>query len=229
MTVHLLVTNIVDEIPQTFPVEVTVSERATIQELLDTAGYGTADLSDYYSLSGVFAWNDFHCPYLFSHGKALYNVPYSAARLQDFYDTFDICDSTLRIVYGYPQAGGPGNLSIEEIWDGLCLLCRDVFPYLNVLAIFCTVFGFSVRDIFRRMVAPFIKKGVPPHTVEDILSSREQWNHRELAALLDIPEKNARQLLRGFGYRYDRHKMLYVPGELSAKIRKGIKYLDIHE
>jgi len=52
------------------------------------------------------------------------------------------------------------------------------------------------------------------------------WNISELSKTLSISNEDSKQLLRGFGFSWDKSKMLYVSSELTKKLREisGVRY-----
>ena len=223
MKIKTIVNNIMQDEACKTVYEVDVSEQDHLQDLFNTLGYSLGDVSDYYEFSGVFACNNFYCPYILSDDGVLYNVPYDEVHLMDFIRTHCNGKNEIEITVGYPQAGGPGFIELIEIWNA-------VMPYLNAVAIFCSISGVSVKSITDDIRKHSIKKKVPPHTVLDLITSRKQWNHGELADVLDIPEENAKNLLKTFGYIYDRNLMQYVPGEKTEELKEkilSVQVLDI--
>lgn len=59
-----------------------------------------------------------------------------------------------------------------------------------------------------------------PNIIFDIVYSRAQWNHYDLAERLDFEPEKAKELLKLLGYTYDRKKMLYVQSEHIDEIQK---------
>lgn len=194
MIIKALVTNVANDEPCTKEYTVEISEQASLQNLFDELGYDFADISDYYEFSGPFAWNNFFCPFVLTASGIKYNLPYTDVKISDFIHTHSLDGQVIRIATGYPQAGGPGFIELAEIWNA-------VKPWLNDIAIVFTITGISVKSIVEWICSHFKRKKVPPHTVMDMLATRSQWNHKELAAILEIPEENAQNLLKSFGYK----------------------------
>ena len=110
----------------------------------------------------------------------------------------------------------------------LSLDSLEIICYNNIAIIF-TISGINIKDIVRWIRSFFEKKKAPPHTVVDMLATRSQWNHKELAAILEIPEENAQNLLKAFGYKYDRSLMQYIPGDETEKLREKLKTIQIYD
>lgn len=222
MVIKALVTNVVKEEPCTKEYTVEVSEQASLQNLFDELGCSLADISDYYDFSGRFARNDFFCPFVLTANGIQYNLPYTDVKLSDFIQTHSIVGNEIWIVTGYPQAGGPGFVELVKIWN-------TVQPWLNNIAIVCSITGINAKSIAEWIRSHFERKKVPPHTVIDMLSARNQWNHKELAAILKIPEENAQNLLKAFGYKYDRNLMQYIPGNETEQLKEKLKAVQIYD
>ena len=222
MIIKTLVTNVAADEPYENEFMIDVPEQATLQDLFDKLECGLADVSDYYEFSGPFAWNNFFCPFILTADGIQYNLPYSDVKLTDFINTHSIDSKAIRIVTGYPQTGGLGFIELAEIWN-------TVQPWLNNIAIIFTISGINIKDIVRWIRSFFEKTKAPPHTVVDMLATRSQWNHKELAAILEIPEENAQNLLKAFGYKYDRSLMQYIPGDETEKLREKLKTIQIYD
>ena len=199
-------------------IQIAVEDHTTIQDLLNAAGYEMADLSHYYRFSRPFAWSQEVLPYLFCKGKVLYDVQYADATVSDFFKTHGIDDATLRIVVGYPQAGGPGFLELGQLWD-------RVYPVLEQVV---TVVGMAqiAGSAVKRICDFFRKRKRRPQAVFDIVFSRKQWNASELSEMLELPYDQTKELLVVCAYRYDRKKRMYVATEQSAILAK--KFADVN-
>ena len=223
MKIKVIINNVILDENNIAEQEIDISGNNSLQEMLDVLGYGIADVSEYYKCSGVFTWNTCCCPYIISNDGILYNVLFDQIKLKDFIKTHGISNNTIKIVVGYPQAGGPGFNDLKDIWDA-------VQPYLNDIAIVSTILGVNCKTVIDWFRKFFEKKKVSPHAVMDIISSRKQWNHKELANILNVPQKNTKYLLKAFGYRYDKKLMQYVSSketeELIEKI-SSVQVLDI--
>lgn len=222
MIIKVLVTYVAMDEPYIKEHTVDIPEDASLQDVFDALGCGLADVSDYYELSGVFAWNNFYCPFILTECSVQYNLPYNEVKVSDFIHTHCIGNNSIRIATGYPQAGGPGFVELKEIWD-------TIYPWLNDIAILCTITGISVKGIIDGIRSYFEHRKASPHAVIDMLATRRQWNHKELAEILEMPEKNALYLLKAFGYEYDKKLMLYVPSKNTVELREKIKSVQIHD
>lgn len=202
-----------------------ISENTTIQELFDIAGCSCGDISDYYEYSGVFSHNCIFCPFIITEKGVQFNILFSEAKVVDFFRTHNITNNTIRVTTGYPQAGGPGLKEILEIWKNISPFLETITPCLNFVAIISTITGINLKTIWDH----FKSKKVPPHTVVDMLSTKKQWNHNELAEILGIPKKNAKHLLKAFGYKYNKSKKLYTPSKLTDELKEKIKNIQVYD
>lgn len=155
MKITVLVNNIACNNPLVTEHEIEISEDMTLQDLLDSLDCSMADVSNYFEISGVFAWNSSYCPYILTKQGIQYNLPYDKVKVFDFINTHEIRNNTLRVTTGYPQAGGPGFIEAKEIWDA-------VQPHLNNIAIFCTIFGVSISGIITSIRSHFEKRKYRP-------------------------------------------------------------------
>lgn len=203
-------------------IKIDVHDSTTIQDLLNSTEYEIADLSDYYHLSRPFAWSEAVLPYLFSNGHVLYDVLYTEATVSDFIKTHGIHNNTLRIVVGYPQAGGPGFLDLVQLWDNVYPVLEQVVTIAGV----AQIVGGAVKWICNF----FKKRKLKPQPIFDIVFSRKQWNSSELSEMLELPHDRAKDLLTLCAYQYDKRKMMYIVTEQSSEIRDklaNVKVFDI--
>lgn len=221
MNIKAIVTRVVLDIPTESEHALELSEDGTVQDLLDRLGCSLADLSDYYELSGAFAWNDFHLPYLETDGGILYDVPYTQARLKDFLATHHIENGEVHLVTGYPQAGGPGFLELAQIW-------RQVEPILEQLDLILGL-GITASGAIKWICSAFKKRNRTPHVCFDIVFSRKAWNHMELGERLELSAEETKNLLRLCGYEYDRKWMQYVQTERANELKDKLKGVQIHD
>ena len=221
MNIKALLTCIAADPPTEKEYIVELPDSATVQDLLDRIGSSLADLSNYYELSGAFAWNDFYLPYLETNGDILYDVPYAQAKLTDFLATHHIENGEVRIVAGYPQAGGPGFLELAQIW-------QQVEPILEQIELLLSL-GVTAGGIAKGLCAVLKKKKRTPHVCFDIVFSRKSWNHVELGERLELSAEEAKNLLRLCGYEYDRKRMQYIQTARSDDLKDKLKSIQIHD
>lgn len=208
---------------ETTKTAVRLNEDATISELLSAIGAGTAEFPKYYPFSSKLLFGEPLLPFVFSEGRILYDVPFEQAKVSDFISTMDLSDQAIEITIGIPLAGGPELCDLEQMWE-------SALQVLGTIAVFCSVSGYSLKDLICWFCNLFQKRKKKPHTVFDIIYSRPMWNHHDLASLLDIEPDRAKDMLKVFGYRYDNRKKLYVQREDIDEIKSklfDVKGLDI--
>ena len=221
MKIRAFVTYIILDPPAEQEHIVELPADATVQDLLNQLNCSLADLSDYYELSGAFAWNDFYLPYLETDGGILYDVPYTQARLKDFLVTHHIENGEVHIVTGYPQAGGPGFLELAQIW-------QQVEPILEQIELILSL-GAMAGGVAKGLCSIFKKRKRTPHVCFDIVFSRKAWNHVELGERLELSAEETKNLLRLCGYEYDRKRMQYVQTERVNELKDKLKNVQIHD
>ena len=220
MTITIFIQNELSN--ETRQVTVTLNDEASISELLNAADCGIGDFSEYYAFSSMLSRIDASLPFLISDGQLLYDVPFNQAKVVDFVKTFGLDGKVIELDTGYPMAGGPGLVSLKQIWE-------SAKPILEGIAIFCSIGGLSVPELIKWFCTLFQKRERTPHTCFDIIYSRTMWNHHELASLLEIEVDRTKKLLQVFGFEYDQQKGIYVQSENVEEINKkltNIKGLD---
>jgi len=210
--------------PNVFPEKIdfisNIDDNTTLQELFDRAEQSLADLSEYYYLSGPFSFNSTYLPFIINAGgKVEWNVRYKDAKVKDFITTHKIKDKIIISKIGYPQAGGPGFKEFIQLWN-------LIYPIFDQ---FVTVVGLGaiIINAGKWVHSLFAKKNIPPQSHFDLIYSRENWNHFELAELLGISKEDAKQLLKLFGYSYDNSKTLYVQQPISLQLREKLSKINV--
>jgi len=64
------------------------------------------------------------------------------------------------------------------------------------------------------------KKGKDEYICIQYVLKKDAWNVSELSESLSISNEQAKDLLRGIGFVWNRHKMLYVSTEITEKFRE---------
>lgn len=197
-----------------------IDDNTTIKQIFDSVSLPLADLSEYYNLSGVFTFNSCYLPYIInSNNKVEWDISYENSKVIDFLNTHEI--EVVKATYGYPQAGGPGFKDITEIWN-------LIYPIVDT---FVTVYGFGeiISGAGKWLYSLFNKKNecLCPQAHFDFLFSKEKWNHHELATYLDISADKAKELLRLFGYQYDKSKCLYVQQPQSLELKERLSKINV--
>ena len=221
MILRLKIRNLANE--KTNHMQVTISDDATISEMLQMAGCGIGDLSRYYEFSGDFSYSDAFFPFLIVDNQIVYDIPYEEAKVLDFINTFDLAGKVIQIETGYTWAGGPDWCTLTQMWE-------SAKPILENIAILCSISGMSVIGLVKWFCELFKSRKRTPQVCFDIIYSRTKWNHYDLASLLEIEPERAKELLKAFGFIYDNSKKLYIQGELTPQIKEkltNVKGLDI--
>lgn len=221
MKIKAKITNIALYEPTVIERIVETGENTTVESLIRELECGWADLSEYYEFSGRLTWNTDVLPYAIVGDKIVYDIPFSDAKVFDFIKTHDIKNETVNITVGYPWAGGPGFITLVEMWD-------NAYPILEQIAVLLTL-GVATKDVIKWFCHIFKKREQAPQVCFDIIFSRKQWNHFELAGLLDVPEEKAKELLKLFGYQYDRVQMQYIQGEQTSEIKQKLLSIETRD
>ena len=203
---------------------VEVDDEISIEELIgiEELHCGFSDLSEYYPLSGKFSFNNFYLPFIITDHRIKYDVPFSEAKLTDFLQTHNVNDGSIHILTDLVQAGGPGYLSLTEIWNSTVTI-------LESIAMLMTISGYSLRTFVDWFCSIFKKRKVKPQTIMDIIYSRTCWNHYELAELMEIESDRARDMLKVFGFEYDKSRMQYVQSENIEEIKKKLTAIPAYQ
>lgn len=111
------------------------------------------------------------------------------------------------------------SLSLLMLQSDIANWWANVYPIVEQIA---SVGGaFSVTYEFIRWVRK-LAKGNSSNEYEFVknIFSKPMWNILELSNELSISEKSAKNLLVGFGYKWDRRKLLYVETEKTKELRE---------
>jgi len=111
------------------------------------------------------------------------------------------------------QAGGYIR-EIIELWN-------EFYPYLDqigtMLGIAGAAFGFGA------WVKSKFGKSHTPREFTQIITDKELWNVHELAITLNITDDEAKKLLLGFGYKWNRQYSLYCKTDKTVEIIEKIR------
>lgn len=225
MKVKIVFYHVIHEVdPITFPETIefvsSIDSGTTIQQLFEEAGYPLADLSEYYYLSGHFSFNSSFLPFIInSNGIIEWNISYESAQVIDFISTHNLENNIIIAKIGYPQAGGPGFKDLIEIWE-------IIYPILDQ---FVTMVGLGAILINggKWVNLKFQRKDIPPQSYFDLIFSRVKWNHFELAELIGVNSQDAKQILKIFGYKYDKSKLLYIQQPISIELREKLSKVNV--
>ena len=144
---------------------------------------------------------------------------YSDILVEDFFKTHQIQNSIIYIETGYPLAGGLGSNEILEMW-------QNIYPWLDQVATVLGI-GSAILNIVKTLIRKHIKQDHTPMDLVDLIYSRRQWNHNELAQYLETDSEKAKDMLHLFGFVYNRQIMLFVPGPDFEMIKETFMKVDI--
>lgn len=210
MTILVIVTDAIENTAHERSVD--IDEKTTISDLFSDLKIYRGDFSVCYPLCGIYYRYREIFPFLFVDNSIHYDVPYADAKAIDLVNTIAEHDRIIQVLADYPLAGGLGAPDIYALWDSIYFL-------MNHIAVIYTFYQAS-RDTIKPLIELFKKKKKMPNTIFDIVYSRKQWNHHELAELLVIDTEKAKDLLKLLGYTFDNKKRLYVQGEHIDEIQK---------
>ena len=109
------------------------------------------------------------------------------------------------------QAGG---FDLVELW-------REFYPYLDQVG---TVIGIAGAAIgFGSWLKNRFGKEYSPRQFTQIITDKEFWNIHELAITLDISDEESKNLLKGFGYEWNKSFSLYHKTEKTVEIIEKLK------
>jgi len=109
------------------------------------------------------------------------------------------------------QAGG---CDIIELWN-------EIYPYLDQIGTMLGIAGAAIG--FGAWLKGKFGKSHPPKLITDVVTDKELWNVHELAITLDITDEDAKKVLIGFGYKWDRRYSLYYKTDKTVEIIEKIR------
>ena len=110
-------------------------------------------------------------------------------------------------------------------YDNIALWWTQAYPVLERIA---TITGTLVGTAaviaapykFIQWVRSKLKsKGINEHDFLRKVLAKDSWNADELSTEINISKAQAKEMLRGFGYIWDAHKMLYIATENTIALR----------
>ena len=210
-----------DNIKEMEEVSLDVENNTTLNDV----PIGIFDLSEYYNLSSPFAFNVLELPYIIKKRNGIeyvcWNVSYREATINDFIYTHNIKENIIVAKTGYPQAGGPGFLDFQQIW-------QSIYPVIEQFVNICGFVGI-VAGAGKWIHSLLNKKDVPPQSYFDLIFSREHWNHIDLAQLLEIDNEKSKLLLKLFGYEYNHSKMMFSQQPISLDLKEKLSKINVSD
>lgn len=180
-------------------------DTSTLKEIREKVGAPIDGITfqKYYD-DGIFRFYNNTLPYIIKKNKKIEFVPrIDETLISEFIETHKIKNNIIEIEYGFPQAGGPGEVEWEILWN-------MVWKAIGGISTIGGAIGFI--DFIK---AKFSKKKPMPYEFIECLYKRDYWNHNELAEKLDINPEEAKGILKTFGYFWDNTKKMYVIDEVK--------------
>lgn len=188
-------------------------EITILKEIRDKIGAPISGITfkKYYN-TGEFRFYNNSLPYIIKkNGKIEFEPSIDDTLISEFVETHKINNNTIEIEYGFPQAGGPDLIDWRNLWD-------IAWEAIQVISTIGGAIG--LLDFIK---TKFSDKKPIPHEMMECLYKREYWNHNELAEKLDIKPEEAKNILKVFGYYWDKSKKIYVIDKEKKKdIQKTI-------
>ena len=105
------------------------------------------------------------------------------------------------------------NIDILSWWENASPIISQIADVMGVIA------GTSTFIMWMRsLIRSRSKKGKEYAWIQDILC-KDSWNVSDLSICMGINEDEAKKLLRGFGFSWDSHRMLYVETSETQTLR----------
>lgn len=209
MKVVILTRYVIDDTEE--PKALEIDEGSSIINLfeeLDLARPSTQfDHRYYYQIRNPYFFNTQQFPYIIKDGKLLWGISYADVSLRDFFQTFNIQDSRLHVLKGIPQAGGPGYYEVAFMWQQFYDALAWAAPMLGASSFFITIT--RLLNKLRKNNPPDNLKQISPASIFSLITSRNMWNHLDLAHLLELDEKEAKHLLKTCRFEWNRKTMMY--------------------
>ena len=145
-------------------------------------------------------------PYLLIDDKYAWNINTLEAKLKDFCHTHSTVEEKGLFITSKQALCTENSLNylqyILDLWN----------HYSDQISAALVLAGeiITKKELIKKLLHMFKENNPPaPCAVEEIIMAREKWNHYELAEKLDVDPENAKMLLKGFGYKWINHEMLY--------------------
>jgi len=107
-----------------------------------------------------------------------------------------------------------GGIDMPGLW-------QEFYPYLDQIG---TVLGITSAAIgFGAWVKNKFEKTHSPKKFSEIITDKELWNLHELAIKLDITDEESKNLLKGYGYKWDKRYSLHYKTDKTIEIIEKFK------
>ncbi|MBQ2643177.1 MAG: hypothetical protein IJF94_05175 [Eubacterium sp.] len=157
-------------------------------------------------------------PYVLVDGKLQWDVQFRDVTVRQFINTYNIVDGKINVKTGYPAVSGAGLAMVDDVWN--CFL-NDILPAIISI---CEII--NATDVIKRSFVSLRNKlkkeqnkDVFPDAITDAIYRKNAWNHYELSEELDNEVEDAKNLLKGLGYSWDRTRLLFVISDDDKKER----------
>lgn len=98
---------------------------------------------------------------------------------------------------------------------------QSIYLFLDQLGTIVEVTG-SIIGLGAWIKNKFNHKYTPNQFVQ-FVTSKELWNTHELAIKLSVSDKEAKDLLKGFGYKWNKEFSLYIKTDRTVEIMENIE------
>lgn len=167
-------------------------------------------------------------PYVLVDGKMQWDVQFMDVTVRQFINTYNIVDGKINVKTGYPAVSGAGLAMVDDVWN--CFL-NDILPAIISI---CEII--NATDVIKRSFVSLRNKlkkeqnvDVFPDAITDAIYRKNTWNHYELSKELGNDVKEAKYLLKGLGYSWDRTRLLYIisDDDKNERIKKFSKLVEM--
>jgi len=107
-----------------------------------------------------------------------------------------------------------GGFDIVQLW-------QDFYPYLDQVGTVVGIAGAAI-GLGAWIKSKFAKK-YTPQEFTSVITNKEFWNAHELAIRIDITDEESKNLLKGFGYKWDKRYSLYYKTDKTVEIIEKIQ------
>ncbi|EHK2349162.1 hypothetical protein KCL53_002299 [Clostridium perfringens] len=202
-----------------------INNETTLEDIFKYSNQENADVSKYYKISGGYYFNRKILPYIKNkNNEVIWEPEYKNIKVLDFIFTHDIQDNTIYADTEITQAGGPELNDVSQLWN-------HCYPIIDQIVTVVCFYELSIK------LSNFIKglfKGkkieqVPPNSFIEFILSKDKWNHYELAEYMEITPEESKNLLKGFGYKWDNSKKIYINRNNLKEILEKFSKISIYK
>ena len=231
MNIKLIHRNIIDNSTSELFIKAINKDQSLEEICHEIPNSGTVlSFERYYDFCKDLMWNDHRLPYILRNGKVEWGIPYSNISINNFIETHSsIINEGLYFESGYVMAGGPGYIEFHEMWQNAYPIIKNIANNVGIIISFlasaATLESWARDKFSKRKDTPF------PQSFIEFIYTKFEWNHFELAQILQIDNQDAKDWLKLLGYKWSPKKQMYIISSEDIKKQKdklnNIKYLDI--